>query len=64
MVWLYCHGLPRCAALSAVLVVTLGLSVGFFVLAIHVVTTQASRLASKLPNYLHTINSHSSALES
>src|SRR5690348_2466857 len=53
VVWLYRRGLPRWAAVVAVLAVSLGTFVGFLVLAIPVLTTQASHLAENLPHYLH-----------
>ena len=62
VVWLYRRGLRRWAAISLVLFTALGLFVGFILLAIPVVTTQASKLAEELPNYLHTLNRHNTEL--
>jgi predicted PurR-regulated permease PerM len=62
VVWLYRRGLPRWAAISVVLFATLGMLVGFILLATPVVTTQASKLAEELPNYLHTLNKHNTEL--
>lgn len=58
-VWLYRRGLPRWAAVLVVVLVTLALVGGFFALAVPVVTSQASVLASELPHYLHVLgNKH------
>jgi predicted PurR-regulated permease PerM len=60
--WLYRRGLPRWAAVTVVLVVTLGTLVGFLVLAVPVFVTQAGVLANELPHYLRSLNKHSSTL--
>ncbi|MDQ6812088.1 MAG: AI-2E family transporter [Actinomycetota bacterium] len=62
VVWLYRRGLPRWAALSVVLLAALGLFIGFFVLAIPVVTTQAAKLAQEIPHYLQTLNDRTTTL--
>ena len=56
VVWLYRRGLPRWAAVVVVLLVTLVMVGGFFALAVPVVTTQAAKLASELPHYLHVLS--------
>lgn len=60
--WLYRRGLPRWAAVAAVLIATLGLFVGFLAVAVPVVVTQAGVLANELPHYLRSLQSHSSTL--
>jgi predicted PurR-regulated permease PerM len=62
VVWMYRRGLPRWLAVSLVVIAALGVLVGFVVLAVPVVTTQASRLAEEMPRYLHTLNHQSSVL--
>ncbi len=62
VVWLYRRGLPRWAAVVAVVAVSLGTFIGFLVLAIPVVATQASNLATNLPHYVHEAQNHNSEL--
>jgi predicted PurR-regulated permease PerM len=62
VVWIYRRGLPRWAAVALVVLIAVGSLVGFFVLAIPVVTTQASTLAEEVPHYLRTLNNKSSTL--
>ncbi|HEY4428376.1 MAG TPA: AI-2E family transporter [Solirubrobacteraceae bacterium] len=62
VVWLYRRGAPRWVAVVAVIAGGLALVIGFFALAIPVVTTQASRLAEEIPHYLRTVNNSSSTL--
>ncbi len=62
VVWFYRRGLPRWAALSVVLAGAIGLFIGFSVIAVPVITTQAGDLAEELPRYLHTLNNHRTAL--
>jgi len=62
VVWLYRRGVPRWAAVVAVLAVALGTFIGFLVLAIPVLTTQASHLAENLPRYLHEAKNHNTEL--
>jgi predicted PurR-regulated permease PerM len=62
VVWLYRRGLARWCAIGVVLFTALGLFIGFMVLAIPVVTTQASKLAEELPNYLHTLGKRNTEL--
>src|SRR4051794_10881414 len=53
VVALYRRGLPRWAAVAIVILAALGTFVGFLVLAIPVIATQASDLAQNLPHYVH-----------
>jgi len=62
VVALYRRGLPRWAAVVAVLAVALGVFIGFLVLAIPVVATQATNLANQLPHYLHEAKNHNTQL--
>jgi predicted PurR-regulated permease PerM len=62
VVWIYRRGLPRWLAVALVLIVALGTLVGFIVLAVPVVTTQAAKLAEEMPRYLHTLNHQNSTL--
>ena len=62
VVWLHRRGLPRWAAVTAVVGFSLVVFVGFLALAIPVVVTQATTLAKDLPHYLHTLNNHSTFL--
>ena len=62
VVWLYRRGLPRWAAVVIVLVVALGTFGGFLALAVPVLVTQATHLATELPHYLRSFNNHSSTL--
>jgi predicted PurR-regulated permease PerM len=59
---LYRRGLPRWAALMVVLAIALGGFIGFLALAIPIVATQASNLASNLPRYLHQLQNHHTQL--
>jgi predicted PurR-regulated permease PerM len=54
VLWLYQHGLPRWSSISLVLLASLGLFVGFLVLAVPVVVSQATELSDQLPHYLHS----------
>jgi len=60
--WLHRRGLPRWAAVGVVLTVTLGALVGFFVLAVPVMVTQATRFANELPRYLQSLHNHRTTL--
>jgi predicted PurR-regulated permease PerM len=62
VVALYRRGLPRWLALTVVLVIALGAFVGFFAVAIPVVTTQATDLANNLPHYLHQLQNQNTQL--
>ena len=52
----------RWAAVTLVLLATLGGLAGFLALAVPVVVTQASVLANELPHYLRSLKNHSSTL--
>ena len=60
--WLHRQGMPRWLAVTAVLTVVVAAFIGFLALAIPVLVTQATRLASELPHYLHILNNHSTFL--
>lgn len=62
VVALYRRGLPRWLALTVVLVIALGAFIGFFAVAIPVVTTQAGNLAASLPRYLHQLQNQNTEL--
>jgi predicted PurR-regulated permease PerM len=47
---------------TAVVTATVGVLVGFIIVAVPVVTTQASTLAEEMPHYLHTLNHQNSLL--
>jgi predicted PurR-regulated permease PerM len=56
--WFKRIGLPRWAAVVAVLTVALGIFAGFLALAIPVLVTEATKLANEVPSYLHSLNNH------
>ncbi|HET9093481.1 MAG TPA: AI-2E family transporter [Solirubrobacteraceae bacterium] len=60
--WIIRRGLPRWAAVTAVLAVALGVFVGFLALAIPILITQTEKLATEIPHYLHTLKNHNSFL--
>lgn len=60
--WLTRHRLPRWAAVTIVVVGTLGVIAGFLSAAIPPLASQATALADELPNYVHTMQDHSSQL--
>ena len=60
--WLTRRGLPRWAAVLAIVAVGLGVVAGFLALAIPPLVTQATEFAHELPSYLHTLQSHNSAI--
>ena len=60
--WLYRHGLPRWLAVALVLLVALGILVGFLAAAIPVIVTQAGHLADQLPHYLKQLNHNTGTL--
>jgi predicted PurR-regulated permease PerM len=62
VVWMYRRGVPRWLAVALVITAALGLLVGFIILAVPVVSTQASKLAEEMPRYLHTLNHQNSTL--
>jgi predicted PurR-regulated permease PerM len=47
---------------TVVVTATVGVLVGFIIVAVPVVTTQASTLAEEMPHYLHTLNHQNSLL--
>jgi predicted PurR-regulated permease PerM len=56
--WLMRTGLPRWAAVTAVLAVALGVFAGFLALAIPILVTEATRLSNQVPHYLRSLNNH------
>jgi predicted PurR-regulated permease PerM len=62
VVWLYRHGLPRWMSVILVLLAALGMVVGFLLLAVPVVVSQANHLADAIPRYLHSANRHNTEL--
>jgi predicted PurR-regulated permease PerM len=60
--WLVNHRLPRWAAVSTVVLVTLGVLAGFLAAAIPPLVTQTSALFQHVPQYLHTLQDHNSLL--
>lgn len=56
------RGLPRWAAVTAVLFVSLAVFGGFLALAIPIVVSEATKLASDLPSYLHSLRNHNTFL--
>jgi predicted PurR-regulated permease PerM len=60
--WLTRHRLPRWTAVTIVVVGTLGVIAGFLSAAIPPLASQATALADELPNYVHTMQDHSSQL--
>jgi predicted PurR-regulated permease PerM len=60
--WLYRRGLPRWAAVTVVLLASLGVFAGFLAVAVPVLVTQATNLADQLPHYLHSLNNRSTEL--
>jgi predicted PurR-regulated permease PerM len=56
------RGLPRWAAVTAVLALALGVFVGFLALAIPVLVNQATTLSGEVPRYLHSLNNHGTFL--
>ncbi len=64
VLWLYRRGLPRWAAVSLVVALVLGTVAGFLVLAVPLVSEQASNLSNELPHYLHDLDHRSHAFHS
>jgi predicted PurR-regulated permease PerM len=54
--------LPRWTAVTVVILVMLGIVVGFFAMAIPPLATQTTELVKQLPKYLKELNDHSSTL--
>lgn len=53
---------PRWLAVTAVLVVALGVFAGFLALAIPILVTDATKLANEVPHYLHSLKNHNTFL--
>lgn len=60
--WLTRRGFKRWLAVTTVLVVSLGVFAGFLALAIPVLVDQATALANDVPQYLHSLNNHTTFL--
>jgi predicted PurR-regulated permease PerM len=60
--WLVRHGMPRWAAVVAVLVGAIVVAGGFLALAIPPLVSQTAELAKHLPNYAHTLQDHNSTI--
>jgi predicted PurR-regulated permease PerM len=60
--WLTRRGLPRWAAVTAVVFAIIALAGGFIAAAIPPVAAQTSTLIHELPNYAHQLQNHSSTL--
>lgn len=56
------RGLPRWVAVTAVLLLALAVFGGFLAQAIPIVVSEASKLASEIPRYLHSLKNHSTFL--
>jgi predicted PurR-regulated permease PerM len=59
VLWMYRRGLPRWAAVAVVVLLILGVVGGFLALAVPLVSEQASKLATDLPGYLHSLDHRS-----
>jgi predicted PurR-regulated permease PerM len=60
--WLYRRGLPRWAGVTLVLAAAFGVFVLFLLFAVPLAVTQASHLASDVPNYLRSLRNHHTPL--
>ena len=56
VLWLYRRGLPRWSAVIVVLIAALGMFIGFLIVAVPVLVTQASHLANNIPHYLNVLH--------
>ena len=56
--WVMRMHLPRWAAVTTVLIVSLAVFGGFLALAIPILVSEASHLANDVPSYLHSLNNH------
>jgi predicted PurR-regulated permease PerM len=56
--WIMRLRAPRWLAVTAVLVIALGVFAGFLALAIPILVTEATKLADEVPHYLHSLNNH------
>ncbi len=64
VLWMYRHGLPRWAAVALVVLFVLGTLAGFLILAVPLVTEQASNLSRELPHYLSDLDHRSHSFHS
>jgi predicted PurR-regulated permease PerM len=62
VVWLTRHRLPRWAAVTVVVVGAIAVVGGFLAAAIPPLATQATALANEIPQYVHSLQDHSSQL--
>ncbi len=56
--WFMRRRLPRWAAVTAVLILALGVFGGFLALAIPILVSEATHLANDVPSYLHSLRNH------
>lgn len=61
VLWMYRRGIPRWAAVAAVVALMIVVVGGFLALAVPLVTEQASNLSQELPRYLHDLDRNSHA---
>ena len=61
VLWMYRRGIPRWAAVAAVVALVIVVVGGFLALAVPVVSEQASNLSQELPRYLHDLDRKSHA---
>jgi predicted PurR-regulated permease PerM len=61
VLWMYRRGVPRWAAVTAVVVLVVVVVGGFLALAVPLVTEQASKLSTELPTYVRELDHHSRA---
>jgi predicted PurR-regulated permease PerM len=61
VLWMYRRGIPRWAAVTAVVALLIVVVGGFLALAVPLVTEQASNLSQELPRYLHDLDRKSHA---
>ena len=62
VLWIYRRGVPRWTAVTIVLVAALAMFVGFLIVAVPVIVTQASHLADNLPHYLQILKNRHTEL--
>ena len=60
--WVMRLRVPRWAAVTTVLILSLGVFGGFLALAIPILVSEATHLANDVPSYLHSLNNHSTFL--
>jgi predicted PurR-regulated permease PerM len=60
--WVMRLRVPRWAAVTTVLVLSLGVFGGFLALAIPILVSEATHLANDVPSYLHSLNNHNTFL--